>query len=1120
MKLKNILFAILSISSAVPMAAEEFVPSYQLIDAPGYYSEDLGVATFNVLDYGVDNTGKADCTAAVQKLIDACAGVGIGSSKRGDYSNPAGGTVYFPAGQYLFTGQLFIPRGVTIRGDWKRPVEGQAIEGTVFAVKPARGKGITAPAYAFITMQPSTLVSNIAFWYPDQDPASIKKYPATVLYGQSGYWGNDYCNVRHCTFVNSYIGIQFNPDNGGGCPNIADIYGTPLYEGFEMDCIADVGRFDGIHYSAGYWEGSGLSGAPAKGQIDSWLYDNASAVVMRRNDWSYTCNLSVKGYKVGFHAEASPVEGRPNGHNYAFDLQDCRTGILVSAASGSGIMFTDVKTSGCDTGVSLLGGVDGPVQFYGCSLEGRSAAIDMDEAAGSALMFQDCVVNGATYADGGHFQAVNCRFSSDVEVAPKARTLFADNRFEKGASLHCNSLFKCVVEEATGASYPALPSFDREWMQVRQTAPARHALYVVTDPEFGALPYTDIKLDPAEQPDCAAAIQKALDRAAADGGGVVYLPVGHYPCRTELRIPQGVELKGASDIPTVPKNHGAVLEVLVGEGNEFGTPFITMARKSGLRGVTFNYPAQNDPLNVRQFPYTVRGNADCYIVNMAMRAAYRGVDLFTEKCDRHYVDYLAGHAFFNVVRIGGDSEDGVFSNSQCNTIVYACGDETKFGSWPNSMTMADYKVQQEAYCQNERDLDFLIVGDCTREFLYNNFLFGCAKGMWFIPDANGGAKDCRSFGNAVDGAVQTFVIDGIASDLDFVNSQIVALDHDPDKDSEKHRLEISKYIPATFIKTGEGLKGRTVTFFSSNNWGGGDYMLDVASGKIVVAMTNMNASGEVYTFKTGEEARIEVFNGRFNNMKKTLASVADAPRVGVATSVIEYKTGNCPADMKWDFNLLPAWELADLSGLESRQGWKATASVNNGNAYRAIDGDSSSRWDTGRSQAPGQWFEVDFGKELTFNTVILDASPSGNNDGPAGYGIEVFVGGEWLKVAEGINGGANCVVTFERQTASKVRVLQTGTKSNYWSIHEFYVANLDLSGVDGVMADDVDSPLTIADGYIECGSEDEVIEVYTLTGTLVHSGPAPRLDISSLHSGVYIAVARSVKGRHVLKFAR
>ena len=1118
MNLKNILYSLLVVSPVATLAAEEYVPSYQLIEASGYYSEDLAVATFNVLDYGVDNTGATDCTAAVQKLIDACAGVGVGSGNRGDYRNPAGGTVYFPAGQYLFTGQLVIPRGVSIRGDWKRPVEGQPVEGTVFAVKPARGKGLTAYSYAFITMQPSTLVSNIAFWYPDQDPASIKKYPATILYGQNGYWGNDYCNVRHCTFVNSYIGIQFNPSNGGGCPNIADIYGTPLYEGFEMDCIADVGRFDGIHYSAGYWEGSGLPGAPAKGQIDSWLYENATAVVMRRNDWSYTCNLSVKGYKVGFHAEASPVEGRPNGHNYGFDLSGCQTGILVSAASGSGIMFTDVKTSGCDTGVSLLGGVDGPVQFYDCAIDGKSSAILMDESASSALMFQDCAVTGAVYADGGHFQAVNNTFSSDVSISAKARTLFVDNSFTNGASLSDRSLFKCMVADATGTVYPVLPKFNREWMEVRTVSPERHALYVVTDPEFGAKPYFDVTLDASSQADCAPAIQSALDKAGAEGGGIVYLPVGHYPCRSVLTIPEGVELKGASDIPTVPKNHGAVLEVLVGEGDENGTPFVTMKRMSGLRGVTFDYPAQNDPLDVRPFPYTVRGNADCYIVNMAMRAAYRGLDLFTEKCDRHYVDYLAGHAFMNVVRIGGDSEDGVFANSQCNTIVYACGDETKFGSWPNSMTMADYKVQQQAYCQNERDLDFLIVGDCTREFLYNNFLFGCAKGMWFIPDANGGAKDCRSLGNAVDGAVQTFVIDGIASDLNFVNSQIVALDHNPD--DEKHRPEISKYIPATFIKTGDGLKGRTVTFFSSNNWGGGDYMLDVASGNVVLAMTNMNASGEVYTFNAGEDAGINVFNGTFNSMRKTLSNVSCAPRVSVATSVIEYKSGNRPADMKWDYNLLPAWELADLSGLESRKGWKASASINDGNAYRAIDGDASSRWDTGRSQAPGQWFEVNFGKDITFNTVILDASASGNNDGPAAYEVEVYVDGEWIKVAEGINGGANCVVTFDRQTASKVRVLQTGNKSNYWSIHEFYVANLDLSGVEGVVAEDGDSALTLAGGCIESGFETGVIEVYTLTGSLVLTGSAPRLDISQLATGVYIAVARSAEKTRILKFAR
>ncbi|MBD5312636.1 MAG: T9SS type A sorting domain-containing protein [Bacteroides sp.] len=1116
------LSAILALSVTLDVVAADYVPSYKLIDTPEYYSEDLAVATFNVLDYGIDNTGSTDCTSAVQKLLDACAGVGVVSNTRGDYRNPTGGIVYFPAGQYLFTGQLTIPRGVTIRGDWQRPVEGEKLKGTVFAVKPLRGKGVTAPSYAFITMQPSTLISGVAFWYPDQNPASISKYPATVLYGQNSYWGNDYCNVRHCTFVNSYIAVQFNPNNGGGCPNIFDIYGTPLYEGIEMDCIADVGRFDGINFAASYWEDCGFPSAPQPGQIDDWLYENATAIAMRRNDWSYTCNLSVCGYKVGFHAEASPVDGRPNGHNYGFELENCKTGILISSVSGSGIMFTNVSTPDCETGVSLLPGADGPVQFYGCRIDGKAAAIDMDEDATSSLMFQDCDVTGATIVNGGHFQAVNNTFSSNVGISAKARTIFTDNKFKNSASLSNNSIFKCVVENSTGYSYPKLPSFGRDMMEIRQTYPARHALYVVTADEFGAKPYTDVSLDPSTQTDCAGAIQKALDKAKADGGGIVYLPVGHYPCKNSLVIPEGVEFKGAGDIPTVPKNNGAVLEVLVGEGNENGAPFITMSKACGLRGITINYPAQKDPKNITPYPYSVRGNADCYIVNMAVRAAYRGLDLFTNKCDRHYVDYLAGHAFMNVVRIGGNSEDGIFANTQCNTIAYACGDESKFGSWPNSLAMADYTVQQQAYCQNERDLEFMIVGDCKREFLYNNFLFGCNKGMWFVSDNNGGAVDCRSLGNAVDGAIQTFVIDGIGSDLNLVNSQIVALDHDPS--DNKHRVEISKYIPAYFIRTGDGVSGKTVNFLSSNNWGGGDYMTDIKTGTVNIAMTNMNASGEISTFNVAGGAKINVFNGRFNGMKKTLGSLSDASRTSVVSSVIEYKSGNIPAELVWENNLLPTWEFENTSDLESRSGWTATASDNNGNARRAIDGVSSTRWDTGGPQTKGQWFAVNFNKSLTFNTVILDASPSGNSDGPAAYTIEVYTEGQWKEVATGKNAGATCVITFAPETASQVRVTQTGSKSNYWSIHEFYIGNLEMSGIEDVL-NDSDAKLSFDGNGILVDADcidNAMLEIYDLNGVLAYSTRIvdTRTDVSSLAQGVYIALVRSSKGSSTLKFSK
>lgn len=1116
--------------SALTAGAVDYTPSYKLIDTPEYYSEDLGVATFNVLDYGIKNDGSADCTFAVQKLLDEAAGVGTQSNTRSDYRNLTGGIVYFPAGVYLFKSQIKIPRGVTIRGDWKRPVPGQRIEGTIFKLDTG-GRGTTLKSYAFIDMYPTSLVTNLAFWYPNQDPANIKKYPATIVYGVPGYWGNDYCNVRHCTFVNSYIGVQFSPDGTGGCPNVFDVYGTPLGEGIEMDLIADVGRFDGLHFSAKYWEGSGLEGSPSPGQIDDWLYNNAIGVVMRRNDWSYTCNADIEGYNIGFHAEASPSTvnpnqaGRPNGHNYGLNLKNCKTGVMISSASGSGIMFTNIQTPGCERGIELRPGPVGPVQFYGCDIDGTSAAIEMADGASTPLMFQDCNISGHTNVEAGHFQAVNTTFAEDVSISEKARAIFTDNKFTSGASLRNNSMFECAVGENKGFAYPQLPTYDPSLMEIRVTRPKRPALYVVE----GITPFTILD-DPMQQPDCAPAIQAVMDKAKAEGGGIVYIPKGHYRCNASLTIPEGVELKGASDIPTVPKGNGSILEVTVGEGNESGTPFITMAPSSGLRGLTINYPSQDNPTAVKKYPYTVRGNADCYIVNLAIRCAYRGVDLFTNKCDNHYVDYLAGHAFMNVVRVGGNSANGVISNIQCNTIAYACGDESKFGCWPNSLKMSNnfgLNYDLKAYGQNKEDLEFFIVGDCRDEFLYNNFLFGCNTGMLFQSDGAGGAYNCMSLGNAVDGAVNTFVVNSVASDLKLVNSQIVAIPH---KATSDNPCSIKyDYLPACFIATGKDLD-KTVTFYSSNNWGSGEYMTDICGGNVNIAMTNMNASGSVHTCKVANGANLNIFNARFNNIKKLVSEPNnDEHRTSILSSVLDMSNADESSFRRWENNLPPNWNfMLQEEGLASRTGWKATAfndETGTRIAKNAIDGNVVSRWSTEGTQQAGQWFMVDFGKTLTFNTVILDTSSS-SGDGPGGYKVEVLSDNNWHTVAEGKNGSAVSFITFDEVSATAVRVTQTisGLKSGYWSIHEFYVGTLEFSGIDEVEIGHA-ARLHYGDGAIRidgCSENEGRLDIYDISGKYVRSEiiDSPSVDVSSLERGMYIAVVCLKNDKYYLKFIK
>lgn len=126
--------------------------------------------------------------------------------------------------------------------------------------------------------------------------------------------------------------------------------------------------------------------------------------------------------------------------------------------------------------------------------------------------------------------------------------------------------------------------------------------------------------------------------------------------------------------------------------------------------------------------------------------------------------------------------------------------------------------------------------------------------------------------------------------------------------------------------------------------------------------------------------------------------------------------------------------------LLSRSGWMASASVNSGNAYKAIDGTNSTRWDTSGSQTPGQWFQVNMASTNSFHKLVLDATAS-PNDYPRSYQVNVSNDAvNWgSPVATGAGSSAITTITFASQTARYIRITQTGSAGNYWSIHEFNV---------------------------------------------------------------------------------
>lgn len=1006
----------------------DYAPHYTLINRDDGFT-DLSVGTFvaayNLLEYGVDNTGEEDCTKMIQKLLDKIGNIG-------------GGTLYIPEGFYRIEGDLTIPKGVTLRGDWKKPEAGKTIEGTVLMAYTGRDKGINTTA--FIDMEVGAGVMDVAIWYPEQLPGDIVQYSPTITMGVNGYFGNEYNNVKNVTFVNSYIAVHFSYTNGGASPVVNGCYGSPLYMGVEVDNIADVGRVEGVYLSPEYWIGCGLyekigmsnpfESEDNKTAVRDYIYNNATGVIMRRNDWSYACNLVIEGYGKGFAAMPSVASpsSTPNGHNYAFTLTNCKTGVSIEASNSVGIMFADVNIKDCETGISIAPSTSDVAQFTDCTID-ADIAINIDETSGTRLMMTACTIeSGEVLVNGGTLNITDSDFkntsaSANITIGASGRANVIGNRFEGEAKIVNNSFFTSQIDH-TPIDAEEVPKFEAYIPETK--LPAKMELYNVED--FNAA-------EGLKESDNTQAIQNALNTASENGGGIVFIPAGHWIIDGTLTIPSGVELRGACDNSITPHGEGTVLETTHGKGDFTAEPFISIESGAGLRSVTINYPDQvyssDSSWKPDEYPWAIRGLGDnIYVINVGVRACYAALDLFTNKCDDFYVDYLTGHMFNYGVKIGGDSENGYLSNAMCNTIVYACGHESKFGSFPNS-PKSGVSIDP-VYDYGYANLEFLILGDTKNLKMYNCFNFGAYSGIKFISEGSGGPTGI-SLGLGLDADEKAFYIsEGVSTaEFDFINTQFVSLGQSD-----------------IYYIYSEANNSFDITLFASDYWGGptcGVYMGENSGTVRLVNAHFQNPGNSAFAELYGGLLDVKSSSINYKNptiLKKSngydyisvIASVADPAGVKSNTGV-------------WEYNLSTTREFSmdgAMSNSYDRSSWRARASHFSGGTKRALDGKIDTRWDTATVQVPGMWFEVDFKEELTFNYLILDVGSS-TGDAPVEYKVYVKNDGDddWGEpIASGEKG--NGIIHFDTVTATDLRIEQNGSSSgNYWSIHELYVVNVD-----------------------------------------------------------------------------
>ena len=140
--------------------------------------------------------------------------------------------------------------------------------------------------------------------------------------------------------------------------------------------------------------------------------------------------------------------------------------------------------------------------------------------------------------------------------------------------------------------------------------------------------------------------------------------------------------------------------------------------------------------------------------------------------------------------------------------------------------------------------------------------------------------------------------------------------------------------------------------------------------------------------------------------------------------------------------------------LLEKRAWTASASVPDGiylfnrtpfnvSAANALDCDHWNGWRdmTSTNQYPGQWFQVDMKQPETFSKIVLDNTWA-LWDSPTQYAVTVSNDGTtWSEpIATGSGELGMTTITFPKQTARYIRVMQTGTNDRYrWSIYELDV---------------------------------------------------------------------------------
>jgi len=400
----------------------------------------------NIADFGAVGDGRTDCTAAIQKAIDA--------------ASQKGGVVVIPVGRWRCNGHLELKMGVHLSGLNQAPQSWEPATGSVLL--PTEGRN-HEEGPAFLEMRSSTSLKGVTIYYPEQRVEDIRPYPWTIHIRANPAHTNEVSfdsTVENVTLINSYNGIRTGPTENGR-HRLLQINGCVLRRGILVDWTGDIGRIENVQFHCHFWAHPAFAGNWKR--VFSYMQQNLEAFTFGRTDWEYVNNTFVFPAKVGYRFMET-TNGACNGQFCGIGADACDTCVVVEAIQPQGLLINNGQFNahrlGRSTQIVVEPSCSGSIRFVNCGFWGP--VLHNALLRGSAYVsFSDCYFSNdnqqdpgfSIVAENGKLQVHNSTFDARSRRRQPGNAWTGDDVRKQPGSIHLKPGLKSAIIEGNNGYY-------------------------------------------------------------------------------------------------------------------------------------------------------------------------------------------------------------------------------------------------------------------------------------------------------------------------------------------------------------------------------------------------------------------------------------------------------------------------------------------------------------------------------------------------------------------------------------------------------------------------------------------------------------------------------------------